>query len=386
MVESARAKENPAFDPVVWNRVAEPQTDHYDSSVCAAIFGIDAPRDRNRNENGQKFGKSIRLINEVPGGTQRLQPAPLDHPNIAKGLHYLNTWQQGCDMVQRLVNRLSIVIDTGSAMDQINGATCGNLGSHVCDIFSTINSPIGFAEALVHETGHAKLKMLGISLTTADHLITNDPEIVYHSPIRYDCLRPMPAVLHAQYSYTCVTALDNAILRSSDDVAFNETLARASLSVVVPKLIFGREVITKHIDTDDNGREFISGFMNWLDRVLAESQQILDSLGVEQTPFRHPLKKEAGVHGPARSIVPRPRQRNDVKFSVKSGEYVLEKNDRQYHLNLPAARIWELCNGQRSIEDIALEIQADLDLPIDSLMSEIEVLTIDLQNKGLLEN
>ena len=68
-----------------------------------------------------------------------------------------------------------------------------------------MNHHAGFAEALVHELGRThKPRALGVGVETAERLVTNPSGQLHPSPIRYDCLRPMTAVVHAQDSYTYI--------------------------------------------------------------------------------------------------------------------------------------------------------------------------------------
>lgn len=93
------------------------------------------------------------------------------------------------------------------------GCSCGIYGRRAWEsenpdvtIMVTIHSAAGCAEGIVHELGHYKLHAVGINLEEWPlEIIGNDYEEVYESPVRFDKLRPMAAVIHAQFSYVYVT-------------------------------------------------------------------------------------------------------------------------------------------------------------------------------------
>lgn len=83
------------------------------------------------------------------------------------------------------------------------GCYCGSYDDNT--VFSTINDIAGGVEGLLHEAGHLEVHNLGIHFEEWDPgTLANSPEELYESPIRKDKLRPMGAVLHAQYSYLWV--------------------------------------------------------------------------------------------------------------------------------------------------------------------------------------
>ncbi len=154
----------------------------------------------------------------------------------------------------------------------------------------SVNDPFGTAEAIVHEMAHHKLRAIGIGLTSAERLIANPAERLYPSPIRYDTLRPMTAVIHAAYSYSYVTSLDLAVIGASGDSAAAVEDARATIAYYLPKLRFGREVIASCVRTDAGGAKFITGYLNWLDELLDRGFELLRQLEVSPVAFEHPLR------------------------------------------------------------------------------------------------
>jgi hypothetical protein len=80
-----------------------------------------------------------------------------------------------------------------------------------------------------------------------------------------------------------------------------------------------------------------------------------------------------------RAFVPRPRSRGLVS-QVVDGETLLyvEETHQASCLNAPAARIWELCDGERTVEAISAGAKLDPDVVAQALRQ--------LGEAGLLEN
>jgi HEXXH motif-containing protein len=211
------------------------------------------------------------------------------HPNIAKGEALLAHWPEVYSQLQQLVDSVSIFFYTPHPFDLITGSICGPGGDGFGTIATTINHHVGFAEALVHEMAHHKLRVLGVHFEKAEGLITNPQETTYPSPIRYDCLRPMTAVLHAQYSYTYVSALDIHIVKNDADEERIRQIVAGSLAWNLPKLEFGLAVLRKHAQVDASGDDFMAGFYDWSDWVLQQGYMLLQQFQVVPQQFAHPL-------------------------------------------------------------------------------------------------
>jgi HEXXH motif-containing protein len=149
-------------------------------------------------------------------------------------------------------------------------------------VAASVDSPVGFAQAIVHEMAHHKLRGLGIEVNAARALIINDSSQLFQSPIRYDCLRPMAAVLHAQYSFTYVSMLNISVVASgiAVDGEDSEAAALYFLSRHIPKLEFGMSVIEKNIQVDSPGRAFLDGYVAWFRQVVELGSNKLRKAGV----------------------------------------------------------------------------------------------------------
>jgi len=275
---------------VVWHDVAEPRNDQYDALIALRYAEQAGYQRTERSGEPSFFAGKIAVRNDQwhEYFPTDYMPAPTDHPNIAAASTLVGLWETGFKQCQLLIESVAVFLDPGRSENEILGSSCGS-GPHFGTIVSTINSPVGFAEAMVHEMAHHKLRALGVELESAERIVTNSPGELYPSPIRYDALRPMPAVLHAQYSYTYVCALVIRIIRAGLDRARDRQIAQVSLAGNLPKLEFGRSVIQQCAHLDRAGDGFLEGYLAWLDRVLEDGNAILRELQLPLAPFAHPL-------------------------------------------------------------------------------------------------
>jgi hypothetical protein len=277
-------------DGVCWERMAEPQEDQYDTEVTlemAALGGYSRPA----GGSGVAFlGGAVRLHADpclrFPDDCIEVDPS---HPNVARAEGLLGLWPTVYRQCQRLLHTISLYRHTLFTSDQVVGSVCGPGTPGFGTVAVTVDHHVGFAEGIVHEMGHHKLRALGVDFERTHRLILNPPQEKYPSPIRYDCLRPMSAVLHAQYSYTYIIQLDLKILEARHDVERDRSIVAYSLAVIVPKLEFGANVLKSNAVTDESGRRFLAGLQDWTGRLLEESRRWLEEYGVAEQPFEHPI-------------------------------------------------------------------------------------------------
>ena len=141
-------------------------------------------------------------------------------------------------------------------------------------MWATIYCPFGLAEAIVHELAHQKLRALGVSFEYATTIVGNDPSKLYSSPIVKERLRPMTAVLHAEYSYVHVTSLDIHILTAEKDTCRREVL-RGVLKKNQARIQDGYETIQKHFHPGAHGREFMAAFSHWTENTIQAATDVL---------------------------------------------------------------------------------------------------------------
>jgi hypothetical protein len=381
---------------IEWRRVAEPQQDEYDTEV---VLDLAARRGYQRQDPAGEptfFDGAIAIRNGatfVPG----TEPAPLDHPNIARACELVRLWPEGFRQCRRLLDGVEVFVGVGGVEDRVLGSVCHAGTRGFGSIKSTVDHHAGFAQALVHEMSHHKLRALGVGSDAAERFVLNPAHRRYRSPIRHDCLRPMPAVLHAQYSYTHVAALDMAIIEAATDPLRDRRIAAESLAVLLPKLEFGRNVIADGAEVDRPGAEFLLGLFEWLARLLERGFALLEQLHVTAVPFAHPLDRDAGPPSPraleaALGYPPfRPRRRADVEAYPVRDEMVLYCPVREgaFALNRSSRSIWELCDGERTLGEITQALALRLQCTDSALWAEIfpdVAATVErFQRDGLLD-
>lgn len=272
-----------------WRRMAAPQMDNYDSEVILSFVDKDH-LDKQRsscNKTVLEGATGVRYLDVLfPEG---FVFALSDHPNLHKMEQLLKSWPVGYKQCQSLVVTITPFFNPEYPITESTGSVCGPAGDYFGGIALTLDNSIGAAEAVVHEMAHHKLKVLGVEFTSANGLIVNNPKSLYKSPIRYDCERPMTAVVHAMYSYTYIAALDNAILNSDVPEEIKLRILETSLSIIIPKLRFGKNVMLNNLQTDENGQAFFAGYRHWLDETINQSLDFLNLYNVQLIEFSHPL-------------------------------------------------------------------------------------------------
>lgn len=170
------------------------------------------------------------------------------------------------------------------------GCQCGPV-KKPCDgsveVGSSYNNPVTAGDGIIHEVWHQRMHALGIDFEThAGLFFTNAHHEVYDSPIRKDKLRPMPAVIQAQYSYIGVTEYYKTLI----DVLFDSEADRSSVPLNpdmnsshldawltlsafnVYRIREGVDTINQYVKpTADIGERFMWGYMAYANRVITEA-------------------------------------------------------------------------------------------------------------------
>lgn len=275
-----------------WRRVAEPQEDGYDTRVALdLVTGRVTPEHPTPYLQRRPVGfaptlfdgqVAIRYIaRQCPGHPRNLH-GPLKHPNLQVAADLVRRWPVAYEQFKTLMDTVHPMRDalvpeaewgqhigSSSHADEDKFGTC----------YVTLHDPVATAEAFVHEMAHNKLRALGVYVERAYRLITNPPDQMFESPIRKDVMRPMTAVLHAQYSFIYVTALDLALIEAETDPRKIERYL-VYLAYNVPRMELGYEDIRPNIRVDEDGQAFLDGFFDWTDRVLARGNEVLKEHGV----------------------------------------------------------------------------------------------------------
>ena len=282
------------YNSLDWSRLAEPQADQYDTNVILQLAASNtSPAGPNRYQR-RPVGTApsvfdgcvaVRYVyHEVPefeSLATQYPDAPLDHQNIAIAAEYVRTWPIAFTQCRQLLDSIHPALHPEMPLESTEiyrGSLCHSYESLFGTMWATIFCPLGLAEAMVHEVAHQKLRALGVSVESATAIVGNDPSDLYVSPIIKDRLRPLTAVLHAEYSYVHVTALDIAIVKAEHDSMRREVM-RGVLETNLTRIEEGYEILRKHFIPAAHGEEFIKSFFNWTERTIDVGRNLLRGNG-----------------------------------------------------------------------------------------------------------
>ncbi len=81
------------------------------------------------------------------------------------------------------------------------------------------------------------------------------------------------------------------------------------------------------------------------------------------------------------------RRREGVAWRLLQGEAVLVSaaEARVHSLNEVGTRFWQLCDGTRSADEIALSLVGEFECSAEDLLRDCRVFARDLTDRGLLE-
>lgn len=212
--------------------------------------------------------------------SKNILAANLNHPNLEAAARLLARWPVAAAQFKALID--TVYPYTSPEQARLGQLALGSSSHSYEDDFGgihvTVDCALGLAQALVHEMAHQKLRALGVSFESAARLIVNPPSQRFESPIRKDCLRPMTAVFHAQYSFIHVTALDLAMLATATD-EHEQQLILMLLARNVPRMQAGYAEIEQHIQVDAAGAQFLAAFMSWSAEVIRKGEAVLQANG-----------------------------------------------------------------------------------------------------------
>jgi prolyl 4-hydroxylase len=321
----------PLEDAIDWSRLPEPATDHYDSDVILRLAATTTTRDRPQLYRRTPVADSPAVfdgqvaIRYVYRGLPEFEAfavphpdAPADHGSLRAAAELVRRWPAAFAQCQRLIEAIHPALDTRMADDAreiYRGSSCHSYERLFGTLWATVYCPIGLAEAIVHELAHQKLRVLGVSFEHATAIVGNDPARLYVSPIIKDRQRPMTAVLHAQYSYVHVTALDVHMLEEERDPARRKVL-RGVLARNLARIEEGHETLRRHFEPGVHGREFMAGFTRWTEATMARARALIGRDGAGALP---------DIATGARTIVT-PDREVEVLFTLASPRIVLLGN------------------------------------------------------------
>lgn len=257
-----------------WERVAEPQVDGYDSDVTLQALRESRYAERTSRTVPQQHGpvwtdgSPARWIVMADHMRPSSMLHDMDHTNaqVQGGLRLLETWPAVRLMCSRLLVALC-PISAGTPAEG-HGGTCGNFGDDWGWIYCTADNAWGFAEGIVHEVAHWKLRAFGIWFEDwTPRLIANSVNDRYVSPVRKDMPRPMGAVLHAQYSYIHVAQMCVRMLQAT----LVPTVSNYEWTLLqLQRITEGQKTLREHFRGTAEGQRFFEGMDAWTTRVIEE--------------------------------------------------------------------------------------------------------------------
>lgn len=185
---------------------------------------------------------------------------------------FLNKWPAGYNFIKHFLDEFWPHYQN-DWHPSARGSSSGhylNVRDRHC-IFITMNDPQGCAEGIYHEAGHLKLISCGIKMESHDFkLLRNEPTELYDSPVRYDCKRPMSAVLHGLYSWILFAENDYHIYKAAP--AFRHAEQKELFYKYnhhnLPKIQNGVEEVRKYAKLTPDGIKFLDSLFAWSDDLL----------------------------------------------------------------------------------------------------------------------
>jgi HEXXH motif-containing protein len=271
-----------------WSRMAEPQTDGYDTAAILRLVAQEPAPWRPQPPRREPVGGAPSVCDGAVAVAIRDEPllpaprfAPVEdvHPNFRTALDYVARWPVANAQWPSIVHTVQCYTDTSippAERDTRLGSASHSVNERFGVIGLTIDSPLNTAQAVVHEMAHHKLRAMGIANEDAIRIVANPPQDLFPSPVVVEQPRPMTAVLHAEYSFIHVTQLDLMMLEcEADDKSRANMLALLARNV--PRMEAGFATIHQHMQTDAVGKIFIGAFLDWCDRVLTSGRRILQA-------------------------------------------------------------------------------------------------------------
>lgn len=82
----------------------------------------------------------------------------------------------------------------------------------------------------------------------------------------------------------------------------------------------------------------------------------------------------------------KPQKKRELKFTYEIDGLIIrdEKNETAF-LNLVATRIWELCDGKNSVEDIARIVASEYDIDLETVTKDVSDFIQELRKKNFLK-
>ncbi|TMO84321.1 aKG-HExxH-type peptide beta-hydroxylase [Pseudoalteromonas spongiae] len=271
---------------VMWDKMARPQIDEYDSFVTLQLAAINMRKNGSNSnitssqiyfaDNSVEIGY---ITENAPGTPFNINAQLKMHDNIISAENYLRNWKTGFNQFKRIINTFHPM--TSPKLQECEfglglGSSSHSLQNTFGKMYATIYDPLGLAQAFVHELAHNKLRALGINNDRAKDFILNSDQELYFSPV-VNTDRPLPAILHATYSFTYVLALDIAILNHSNCESTNRIISKL-LQKNSSIVSYGLNTLKANLNLTEIGYEFLEGFYSWANELLSITERHIGEL------------------------------------------------------------------------------------------------------------
>ena len=146
-----------------------------------------------------------------------------------------------------------------------------NSGSATIDppgIFLTVTHPAPTAEAFVHEMAHQKLMAQGITVERAGPFLEPSDLEVYSAAV--DRPRPLPAILHAAFSFLHMIELDLALLQAERFPAEARSLLPGNMRVALSTV----DQLQRHARPGPAGEDFLACLYRWAEDLFARGRSL----------------------------------------------------------------------------------------------------------------
>lgn len=273
--------------PVDWARMARPQDDGYDTRTILHLLDAEpmpwhaGPADRTAPSlASSRDGLAVEVaVDDAPLlPPPRFVPLPGFPEPLAAAIELVRCWPAASAQWPRIVRRIqpfadAELIPSGAAADSRGLGSCShNESARFGVIGLTVNSPVGAAQAIVHETAHHKLRAMGVDNEAAVRFVRNDPRDLFPSPV-VGRPRPMTAVLHAHYSFLHVLQLDLFMIKAGPPEG------RADVATLIgrnaPRIASTAATLRRFALLDEPGESFVGAMLEWTDAALAEAEALI---------------------------------------------------------------------------------------------------------------
>jgi hypothetical protein len=258
--------------------MAEPQPDAYDTDI---VLRLAADRRRSPPSGADRPAAAVWFeVAPVYAGRADFErdftgfgDAPSTHPNLARAVALVDAWPVGAAQARALVHVLHAAVDPTEPGDDGWGVVASSSHSYedaFGTLWATVHSPVGLAEAVVHEMAHHKLRACGVGFTAAERLVANHPGERYPSPLLDGRPRPMPALVHAHHALLHMVALETAILAAGDPLA--HPVAGALRRRHLDLLRESDATLGRHLVVDEAGAAFVPAMRRWQRRLVDRAE------------------------------------------------------------------------------------------------------------------